>query len=121
MNAILSYLPLAVFVALALLIVLGAARFFRASLEEISGAAKEHAKLYAVAYVKGGALVALAMLASFDEAFRTLTRETAAGLSWWGWALLFFKPISAGLAVLVAFLDRSAGRATDNNIPKVTP
>ena len=74
--------------------------------------ASEHAQTYAVAYVKGGILMGIAMIASFDEAFHPLTKAQAENLAWWDWAILFMKPISAAFAVLVAFLDRSTQRAT---------
>lgn len=117
--------PLIVFAACVLLMLAALGYFLRGALFSISTQAAAHAKTYAVAYVKGGALITLAMLAAFDESFRTLTREAALALPWWGWALLFFKPIAAGLAVLVAFLDRSTQRAeqikTGNTIPPFTP
>lgn len=101
---------LAIFAGICLVVIGGMGFFLRGALFNITTAAAEHAKIYAVAYVKGGALILLAMLASFDENFRNLTKEAAVLLPWWGWTILYLKPIAAALAVLVAFLDRSVQR-----------
>lgn len=79
----------------------------RKSIEQISAQAAFHAKAYAAAYAKGGALMAIAALTSYDETFSKLSSDVAAVLPWWHWLALFFKPIVAMLAVLVAFLDGS--------------
>lgn len=100
---------LVIFLCLVAVIVGGLGLFLRSALAEVAAAAGVHAKTYAAAYVKGGALVLMAMIAAFDQAFTPLTVETAKALSWWGWAILFFKPVAAGLAVVVAFLDKTAG------------
>jgi hypothetical protein len=114
-------IPLYTFLSIIALIIGGALWFFRGAIFAVSTAAAEHAKVYAVAYVKGGALVSIAMLSSFDETFRNLTRDTAATLPWWGWAVLFFKPLSAALAVLAAFLDRSITRAKEERAATTPP
>lgn len=103
------------FLGLALTIIAGGVWFFRATIRDLQKLAAQHARQYAVAYIKGGALVAIAVGAAFDETFKDLTHELAAAMPWWGWATLFWKPIGAGLAVIVAFLDRSAQHATDKN------
>lgn len=117
MPAILDDLPtVALFVFLAfILAVIGLGLLLlRSSLgKSIGEAAATHAKTYATAYVKGTVLMLIAMIGSFEEAFRTLTSAAAAALPWWGWAILFLKPISAACAVLVAFLDKSIQRATE--------
>lgn len=92
------------FVAIILVILYIALRRAIASVLEQVGS---HAKTYSLAYVKGGALILVTMLASFKESFHALTFEMAEKLAWWDWAILFFGPIASGLAVLVAFLDRS--------------
>lgn len=95
-----------------LAIVVGVGYFLRGALFSVTSVAAQHASKYAIAYVKGSALIIIAMLAAFEQAFQPLTAELAARLSWWDWAILFFKPIAAGFAVLVAFLDKSASTAT---------
>ncbi len=102
MNASLLF-----FLLLAVLVGLLVARFFSATARELAAVAAKHAKVYARAYVKGGALVVVAMIASFDENFRPLTKDVAALQPWWMWAILFLKPIGAGLAVVIAFLDKT--------------
>jgi hypothetical protein len=94
-----------------LAIIVGVGYFLRGALFSVTSQAAQHASRYAIAYVKGGALIIIAMLAAFEQAFQPLTAELAARLSWWDWAILFFKPIAAGFAVLVAFLDKSAASA----------
>lgn len=100
---------LVIFLCLVVALVGGLALFLRKALAEVAAAAGVHAKTYAAAYVKGGALVLMAMIAAFDQAFTPLTADAARALTWWGWAVLFFKPVAAGLAVVVAFLDKTAG------------
>lgn len=94
-----------------LVIVGGIGWLLRGAVGSIATQAAEHAKTFAAAYVKCTALVALAMGGVFVETFSTLSQETAARMAWWGWAVLMWKPLAAGLAVLVAFLDQSAQRA----------
>lgn len=101
--------PLIIFAASFLAIALLLWFFLRDALKSIATQAKVHAQTFALAYVKGGALIIIAMLSSFEQAFQPLTAEMATHLSWWDWAILFFKPIAAGFAVLVAFLDKSTG------------
>lgn len=93
---------------------LGAAAYFlRGTLNKLSLTAAEHAQVFALAYVKLGALVTLAMLTSFNETFRDLTSEIAASYAWWNWAIAFSKPIISGIAVVIAFLDQSSSRARE--------
>lgn len=103
-----------IFVAAAVGLIVAAVFFLRSAIgASIITAASAHARIYAVAYVKGAVLILIAMISSFDEAFHPLTVEQAASLAWWDWAILFLKPVAAGCAVLVAFLDRSTQRATE--------
>lgn len=102
-------------------ILIGAIWFLRGAIFAVTSQAAEHAKTYAIAYVKGGALVAIAMLAAFEQAFHPLTTEMALKLAWWDWAILFFKPLAAGLAVIVAFLDRSVTRAKEEKAATTPP
>lgn len=88
--------------------------FFRGALSSLRGIASDHAKTYAVAYVKGGCLVLIAMGSAFKETFQPLTIEQANRMEWWDWAIAFFSPLLAGLAVLAAFLDRSTQRASED-------
>jgi hypothetical protein len=87
--------------------------FLRDTFAALSRVAAEHAKTYSLAYAKGAALIMIAMISAFDENFRTLTREAASGFPWWNWAILFLKPILAGLSVFAAFIDRSVQSAKD--------
>lgn len=79
----------------------------RRAIGEVSAQAAHHAKQYAAPYAKGGALMAIAAMTSYDETFSKLSSDVAAVLPWWHWLALYFKPIVAMLAVLVAFLDGS--------------
>ncbi len=85
----------------------------RRAIGEVSAQAAHHAKQYAAAYAKGGALMAIAAMTSYDETFSKLSSDVAAVLPWWHWLALFFKPVVAMLAVLVAFLDRTVQRSND--------
>lgn len=80
---------------------------------ELSKQAAHHAKQYAAAYAKGGSLMAIAAMTSYDETFSKLSVDVAAVLPWWHWLALYFKPVVAMLAVLVAFLDGSVQRSND--------
>jgi hypothetical protein len=53
------------------------------------------------------------MSTSFDDTFAKLSPDVAASLPWWSWVSMGTKPVQAGLAVVIAFLDRSFGRAQD--------
>jgi len=85
----------------------------RKTIEELSRQAAHHAKTYASAYTKGGALMAIAALTAYDETFSKLSSDVAAVLPWWHWLALFFKPVVAMLAVLVAFIDGTVQRSND--------
>jgi len=116
-------IPLITFVVV-LLVFLGVGLwFFRGVINVLGTLAADHARVYAVSYIKGAALIAIAAGACFTETFSNLTAEEAARLSWWSWMVLFWKPIAAGLATMCAFLDRSAERARDDrsNTPSPFP
>jgi cytochrome bd-type quinol oxidase subunit 2 len=100
------------FLSAALAVLLGFRFLFAGIAEEIKGEARAHARYYALSYVKCFALVSIAMGACFTETFWNLTPEDAAAYAWWNWVILFWKPIAAGLATLLAFLDRSGQTAT---------
>lgn len=85
--------------------------FLRDAVNNIKNVIAEHAKVYFVAYVKGGGLIALAMIAGFKEAFQPVTAAMADKFEWWDWAIKFSAPLAGGIAVLVAFLDQSKARA----------
>jgi cytochrome bd-type quinol oxidase subunit 2 len=106
--------PFTFFIALCLVLLGTVFYFLRDTVKELTRSAAAHARDNSLAYAKGAGLVAIAGFAAFDEAFRNLTREQAATLAWWHWTLLFFKPIAAGGAVFVAFIDRSAGQKPDS-------
>jgi cytochrome bd-type quinol oxidase subunit 2 len=106
--------PFYFFIALCLVLLGTVFYVLRDTVRELTQSAAAHAKDNSLAYAKGAGLVAIAVLAAFDEAFRNLTKEQAAALAWWHWAMLFFKPIAAGGAVFVAFIDRSAGQQPES-------
>ena len=101
--------PLLVFLCIIALMAAGLVWF--AHKADLGDTLAEHAKLYVRPYVKGTMLITIAAVSAFDEAFRNLTPEVAAAMTWWQWASLYFKPYLAGGAVLVAFLDRSIAEA----------
>lgn len=106
MNSLGAAVVLAMLAAVAVL-----AFFLRGLLKNLADAAAEHAKNYAGAYAKGAALMALAIATQFDDTFRTLTREQADALNWWGWCVLFSKPLAAALTAILGFMDQSVARA----------
>lgn len=75
--------------------------------------AQVHATAYAVSYLKGGALILIAGGACFTETFGNVTKAEAAAWEWWDWAVAFWKPVAAGLACMVAFVDQSMRRARE--------
>lgn len=79
--------------------------FARGVIAILSKQAAVHAGRYSGAYAKGSALVSIAVFTSYDETFKSLSPDVAAVLPWWSWLALFLKPIVAGLAVYVAFVD----------------
>jgi len=79
--------------------------FLRRVLATLSKRAAEHADSYAGAYLKGSALIAIAVLNSFKQTFQALSPDVAAVLPWWSWLGMFFEPVIAGLAVYMAFTD----------------
>lgn len=85
---------------------------FKGVLLQVAAQAQEHAQYYAVAYVKCFALCAIATGACFTETFWSLTKADTDAYQWWNWMILFWKPIAAGMATLLAFLDRSSQTAT---------
>lgn len=100
------------FIAISLSILAGVCYFLRGTIQGITSTAAAHAKTYSVAYVKGGALILIAAGAAFETGYQTLAAPIQNTLQWAPYAIFFWKPIAAGLAVLVAFLDRSAQNAT---------
>lgn len=87
--------------------------FARGIISTLSRHAAEHAKVYAGAYAKGSALIAVAVLTSFGETFKALSPDVAAVLPWWSWLALFFQPVISGLAVYVAYVDGSMKKIRD--------
>lgn len=100
------------FLGITLTLLGGIGYFLRGALFSISTIAAQHAKIYAVAYVKGGALIAIAAGGAFGTGYQALPPPMQASMPWAPYVIFFWLPISAGLAVLVAFLDRSAQTAT---------
>ena len=90
----------------------GLGYFLRGALFSISSVASSHAKTYAVAYIKGGSLILITAGAAFGTAYSALPATMQATLPWAPYAIFFWQPITAGLGVLVAFLDRSAQTAS---------
>lgn len=87
--------------------------FAREAMRVLSKQAAVHAKLYAGAYARGGALVAIAVFTSFRETFQSLSPDVAAVLPWYSWLEKFLAPVIAGLAVFVAFQDGTVKKIRD--------
>lgn len=87
--------------------------FLRGALFSISSVAADHAKTYALPYVKGGSLIMIAAFAAFEQAYWALDENYRKTMEWAVYFIFFSKPITGGLAVLVAFLDRSTQKATE--------
>lgn len=92
---------------------IGVAYLLRGTWSVLATQAQVHAATYAISYLKGMALVAIAGGACFTETFRNVLPSEAATWAWWDWAVAFWKPIAAGLACFVAFVDRSMDRAKE--------
>lgn len=105
--------PLAWFVIFVLCVGGAVLWFARGVISILSKQAAYHAATYSGAYAKGSALVAIAVFTSYDETFKALSTDVAAVLPWWGWLALFLKPIVAGLAVYVAFVDGTMKKIRD--------
>lgn len=106
--------PFIAFVLLLVFLVMGSVWFFKDTLKELRELAKEHVGSYAIVYVKGGTLILIAVGTSFKEVFQPITALQADNFAWWDWVIKFSAPIISGLAVLAAFLDRSAATAKQN-------
>jgi len=104
---------LTIFLLLLVTTVAGVAWMLRGTWRVLATQAQVHAATYALSYIKGAALILIASGACFTETFGNLTPTDAAGWQWWDWAVAFWKPVAAGLATMVAFLDNSMGRAKD--------
>ena len=86
--------------------------FFHEVLKSLPQMIADHARVYARAYAKATCLVLITSGAAFKEEFGALTAQQAAAFTWWGWAVLFWMPVAAGLGVIIAFLDTSVAVAT---------
>jgi cytochrome bd-type quinol oxidase subunit 2 len=106
---------LAWFLAFTCIIVGVAWLFLRGTISKLRDFIAARASIYAVAYAKGGCLIALAVGTTFKEVFQPITIEQAAHFAWWDWVIKFSAPVLSGLSVLAAFLDQSAQRARDAN------
>jgi hypothetical protein len=97
-----------------LVVIVGGLGFFlRGMFSQLAASAAQHASTYALAYAKGSALIAIAMFASFQETWGMVTASDVRLWQWWDYFIALTKPIAAGLAVLVAFLDRSLSPPPD--------
>lgn len=103
--------PLAWFIAVLLIGALLLSLFLHGAVSNIKNVIAEHAKIYAISYIKGGCLILIAVGTGFKETFGPITTAQAATFAWWDWVIKFSAPILAGLAVLAAFLDQSVQRA----------
>ncbi len=92
--------------------------FFRGALFSVSSTAAEHAKIYAVAYITGGSLILIAAIQALASAWMLLPDEMKSAMPWVPYVIFFLSPIQAGLAVLVAFLNRSTQRAGEEAAKK---
>lgn len=113
--------PFIAFLALILVFVFAALWFFRTTLKNLADTAAEHSKVYALPYVKGGILVAIAVGNTFKEVFQPLTKAMVDNFAWYDWVIKFSAPLLAGLAVAAAFLDRSFGNAQAKTEDKTPP
>lgn len=120
--------PFIAFILLLVLIAFGSVWFFKDTLKELRDLAAQHVGAYAIVYVKGGTLILIAVGTSFKEVFQPITAAQASNFAWWDWVIKFSAPIISGLAVLAAFLDRSAATAQvkqkvkdDGPAPAATP
>ena len=109
------------FCAIALAVLAGMGYFLRATLSSVASVASIHAKIYALAYVKGGALMLIAAGAAFDTGFAALSQTVQQSMPWAIYVIFFWKPIAAALSVLVAFLDRSSQRADEGSSKATAP
>lgn len=75
--------------------------------------ATSHFKIYAMAYLKVGCLMTLAMGGTFKETWQSVTSADAARWAVWDWMIHLIAPVLSGVAVLSAFLDRSMQRADE--------
>lgn len=107
--------PVMWFFAFAIVVWGGAIYFWRGAIKELSIEAGAHAKLYAAAYARGAALVSISALQSFIEVFERLSPDVANVLNWYGWLVLFSKPVLAALITFGAFMDTSVQRARDRS------
>jgi hypothetical protein len=87
--------------------------FFHEVLRTLPALLAEHARVYARSYVKGTCLVLITAGAAFKDTFSGLTAQDAMALTWWGWAIMFWAPITAALGVIIAFLDTSVATSKD--------
>lgn len=106
------------FAAAVLLLSVVFAWVFRATFRSLIDQAAQHSKTYATAYIKAGCLILITMGNTFKETFQPLTVEMVKSFAWWDWVIKLGAPILAGLAVLVAFLDRSMQRADEAKAAK---
>lgn len=91
--------------------------FARGAIDHMSRQFSAHAKSYAPAYARGGALIAIAALSSFIEVFEKLSSDMAVNLPWWMWLAMFAKPVLSALTVFAAFLDTTVKRISDERKP----
>lgn len=115
-----SYDTLIAFASAVLLLIVVFAWVFRATFKSLIDQAAQHSKTYATAYIKAGCLILITMGNTFKETFQPLTIEVVKSFAWWDWVIKLGAPILAGLAVLVAFLDRSMQRADEAKVAKPT-
>lgn len=113
-----SYDTLIAFASAVLLLAVVFAWVFRATFGSLIDQAAQHSKTYATAYVKAGCLILITMGNTFKETFQPLTTEMVRSFAWWDWVIKLGAPILAGLAVMVAFLDRSMERADASKTAK---
>lgn len=109
---------LIVFLSSVLLLAIAFAWAFRDTFRSLIDQAAEHSKAYAMAYFKAACLILITMGNTFKETFQPLTAEMMSQFMWSDWVIKLGAPILAGLAVMVAFLDRSMERADASKAAK---
>ena len=112
-SAVAPHAGMWAFLIMALVVILGLGFLLRNMVKSLADTAGQHAGKYAISYVKGSALIMISMMASFQETWGMVTASDVRLWQWWDFVISFAKPFAAGLAVLVAFLDRSMAPPSD--------
>ena len=105
------------FIAVVALLLGGTLFLLRKTIAVLLNEMTEHAGAYALVYAKGAGLITIAMIASFEQTWLTITSAEFIAMPWWVILIMYSKPLAAGLAVFIAFIDRSASNLPDSKPP----